>query len=706
MRTIYTHVFISTLVAGVFSLLLYFNPPSLEKFNSNLIDMAFNIRGDVNASKDIVVVDIDEKSLQKLGQWPWSRDKVAQILQNLTFSNVGIVGFDMVFAEEDRTSPKKILKDLNISKDVLDYDKIFADTLLNSPAILGFVFNFEQNITTNKPPLQNAIFIEKNKSDTNNYLPQAKGYTNNIPLLSSSAYSSGSFNMFSDSDGVVRYVPMLFSYNGSIYPSLTLEMIRAMLGVKVVEIYYDENGVAGIKIGDIEIPTDRYGRVFVNYRGDGKSYRYISAVDIYEHNFDIKDLEGKIVLFGTSASGLLDLRSTPFSSIFPGVEIHANVLDNIINNDFISSPSYLLGENIFNIFVFAILLAVILSFLSPFTILVVSFFFIGGMLYYFYYQMFYEGVLLNFLYPFLAVIATIFYILFNKLFVESKQKELIKKKFTTKVSPAVVDELLKDDVDLSAKEHEITIFFSDIRDFTTISEEFGSAKKLVEYLNSYLSAMSEIVIAENGTIDKYIGDAVMAYWNAPVKQNDHADMAVRCALKQLESLDELNKTLSPAISIGIGIHTGVATVGEIGSKSRSDFTVIGDSVNLCSRLEGLTKAYGARIIISEDTKMKLKDSYKIRELDLVQVKGKNKSIKIYEVLGFGEFDKSELEREKLYIKAIELYRNADFIEAGKVFEKLSSLYGEYLYKMYLQRCEEFLNKDIKDFNGVYKFVTK
>jgi len=705
MKVASLNIVISTLIAGVFSLLLYINPSSLEKFNANFIDMAFDIRGEVPPSKDIVIIDIDEKSLQKLGQWPWSRDKVAKIVQNLTEAGMGIIGFDMVFAEKDRTSPKNILKDLNLSLKLPDYDEKLAKTLANSPAILGFVFNYEKNITTNDPPLQNAIFVEKNKSSDNGFIPEAKGYTTNIPLLQSSAYSSGSFNMFSDSDGVVRYVPLLFRYDGTIYPSLSLEMIRAMLGEKMVEVYYDENGVAGIKLGDIEIPTDRYGRIFVNYRGD-KSYKYISAIDIYEKNFNKKDIEGKILLFGTSAAGLLDLRSTPFSSVFPGVEIHANVLDNIINADFISSPSYLLAENIINIFIATFILAVVSSFLPPVASLLFSLLFLSGMFYYFYYEMFEKGILLNFLYPTLAAAVTVFYLLFYKLFVESKQKERIKKKFASKVSPAVVEELLKEDVVFEDKEQEITIFFSDIRNFTTISEEFGSAKKLLEYLNSYLSKMSDIVLQTKGTIDKYIGDAVMAYWNAPVKQKNHPDLAVKCALKQLESLKELNKTLTPPISIGIGIHTGVATVGEIGSKDRSDFTIIGDSVNLCSRLEGLTKAYGAKIIISEDTKNLLKDEYKIRELDLVQVKGKNKSIKIYEVLGLGEFDEDEVKREKLYKKALNFYRSADFKEAKSLFESLSKRYKEFLYSMYQKRCEELLKRDIKDFDGVYRFVTK
>ena len=706
MKTLKANLLISLIIAGVFSLLLYINPTSLEKFNNNFIDSFFHFRGDINSSKEIAIIDIDEKSLKELGQWPWSRDKIAKILQNLTEAGVGIVGFDMVFAESDRTSPKNILKELNISKNVEDYDTILAKTLSNSPAILGFVFNFEINSTNNNPPLQNAIFSEIGKDEYNDLIPKAVGYTTNIPILQQSAYSSGSFNMIPDSDGVVRYVPLIFSYDGGLYPSLTLEMLRAMLGVQIVEINYDENGVVSIKVGDITIPTDRYGRLFVNYTGGKKHYKYISAVDIYKNSFNPNNIRGKILLFGTSAAGLLDLRSTPLSSNFPGVEIHANVLDNIINQNFISKPSYTLGENIVIIFLLTAILAIILTFLSPTLSILFSLLFLVGIYYGFYYELFYQRILLNFLYPFLAVIVTIFYIFFHKLFVESKQKEYIKQKFAQKVSPAVVEELLKEDVDLSAKEMEVTIFFSDIRSFTTISENFESASKLLEYLNSYLSFMTDIVLQYKGTIDKYIGDAIMAYWNAPIKQKNHADLCVSSAIKQVESLTELNKKLSPPIQIGIGINTGIATVGEVGSHDRSDFTIIGDSVNLASRLEGLTKAYGAKIIISESTKVQLHDKYKIRELDSVKVKGKDRAIKIYEVLGFGDFSLKEKSILQKYEEALKFYKNADFYKAMYIFDKLFEQYQDTLYRVYKDRCKELIKQDIKNFDGVYRFDTK
>jgi len=359
------------------------------------------------------------------------------------------------------------------------------------------------------------------------------------------------------------------------------------------------------------------------------------------------------------------------------------------------------------IYVCVILLSIFLTFLSPIKSMIFSLFYISFMLYGFYYEMFQNGIVLNILYPFMGVLITLGYIFLYKLFTESKQKELIKDKFSKKVSPQIVEELMNSEVALETKEKVVTIFFSDIRDFTTISEGFSSPKELIEFINSYLSPISDIILKKRGTIDKYIGDAVMAYWNAPLDLKNHADHALESAILQLKELEKLNigykKRGYPSINIGIGLHTGLVTVGEMGSVDRSDFTIIGDSVNLCSRLEGLTKFYGAKIIISEDTKKYLTKNYKIRELDKVQVKGKLKSIIIYEVLGFGDFDKEEKVIEERYLKALNLYKNAKFDLSRKEFERLGD---STLYKLYANRCKELLLQDIKDFDGVHRFTTK
>ena len=682
----------------------------IKNINSNMTDSAFIYRGELQADSRIVIVDVDEKSLKELGQWPWSRYKIAKILENLTDANVAIIGLDMVFAEKDSSSPTNIAKEANITiENLKDYDKILANTLSKTPTIAGFTFNFE-NAIKNEPPNSNAIFIQHGKTDKE-HLFMAKGITTNIPILQHSAYSSGSFNTLPDSDGVVRYVPLVFSYDDSIYPSLSLEMVRTLLGEKKVEIFYDENGVSGIKIGDLEIPTDEKGRLFINYKGGAKSYKYISALDIYNNRFNKNEVEGAITLLGTSASGLLDLRSTPFESVYPGVEVHANAIDNLVNSEIIASPSYIRGVTMTAIVVSILVSALIISFATP----LISFGLIVGFLmlqtWYFYDMLFEEQMLPNFSYPLLSTLITTFVLTFMKVYFENRQKMMISEKFAKKVSPQVAAKLLKNSKDaFSVSEVEVTIFFSDVRNFTSISEGFDNPKILIDYLNTYMSPMSQIIIDYEGTIDKYIGDAIMAYWNAPLEVKEHADKALSAAIKQIEALEELNVTLKeksyPEIKIGIGLHTGSAIAGEMGSEGRSDYTVIGDAINLGSRIEGLCKPYGAKILISEATKKQLTKTYQIREVDKVAVKGKDEAVMIYEVLGFGEFQGDAQLINQHYQKARTLYKDAKFKDAYAEFFKAYELENHKLFSLYMERCAQNQDKDLKDISDVHRLTSK
>lgn len=686
------------------------NPKFISNINNNLIDSAFMYRGTESADERIVIIDIDEKSLGVLGQWPWSRNKVARILDNLTDAEVGIIGLDIVFAEADRSSPSLIAKEVNIeNKNLPNFDDILAASLAASPTIMGFTFNFEQSIRK-EPPAVNTIFIEKGRGDKES-LFVAKGITTNIEVLQQSAYSSASFNTVPDMDGVIRYSPLLFSYDESIYPSLSFEMVRVMLGAKMVDVNYDENGVSFIKLGELIIPTDEFGRLFVNYRGAGKSYRYISALDIYNNDFDKEHIKGAITLLGASAAGLLDLRATPYDHVFPGVEVHANIIDNIINNNLISSPSYAKGVTIISILLTVLIISLIISFATP----LVSFGLIVGFLALqagFYYTILFEKkLLLNFAYPLLASLVTTFILTFVKIYQENRQKEMISDKFSKKVSPQVAAKLLKNSKDVfSASQIEVTIFFSDIRNFTSISEDFDNPKILIDYLNMYMSPMSKIIIDYEGTIDKYIGDAIMAYWNAPILVKNHADKALSAAIKQIDALEKLNEKLKlkkyPPIEIGIGLHTGNAIVGEMGSEGRSDYTAIGDTINLGSRIEGLCKPYGAKILISRQTKEKLTNKYKLREIDEVQVKGKEVSVALYEVFGFGEFNEDELKIENLYIEAKSLYKSAKFKKAYALFFKAYEEVPAKIFAIYMDRCAEYEKKNVKEFDGIYKFTTK
>ncbi|WP_457749056.1 CHASE2 domain-containing protein [Sulfurimonas sp.] len=705
------------LIVVFISLLGYLKYPSISSlFENKLNDVMFLLRGEKKADSDIVIVDIDEKSLRQLGQWPWSRDKVAQILQNLSNNGAAIIGLDVVFAEADNSSPKYILKKLGITNiKAQDYDKILADTIAKTPTIVGYVFALsDDGLQQNKYPKNNTIFIEKNKPKKSFLIKPYRAILN-ISSIQEAAYGNGYFNTIPDKDGVVRSIPMIMNYNGLLYPALSLEMLIALSGERKVFINYYKDGVESIEIGELKIPTDRFGRMLINYRGAHSKYKYISAYDVYMNNVQPNEIKNKIILLGTSAAGLLDLRSTPFDNVYPGVEVHATAIDNILNTNFLQSPSWIVGVDTIDIF---------LSLAIAFTLLLIpnaliSFFafilFIAAIFYFHYYMMIDKGLLLNTLFPLLGL--AVLFIVGEAInyFFETKQKEKIKRKFATKVSSAVVEELIKNSNEdtFDVKEKEITILFSDIRDFTSISEKLNSAKALIVLLNEYMTPMVDIITHYGGTVDKFIGDAIMAYWNAPIDIKNHPDKALEAAIEQILRLQVLNIQLTkenkPNINIGIGINTGVSVVGEMGSKGRSDYTCIGDAVNLASRAEGLCKAYGSNIILSEFTKNKLiKKHYFLRELDIVRVKGKEKPVTIYECMGYKNnswvtFKEND---NKMYKEALQLYRNSQFKEALVLFTKLNTSNQQKLYAVYIQRCEHYIKNRPENFDGVFTFVTK
>ena len=495
----------------------------------------FNLRGEIKPKSDsVVIIDIDEKSLQALGQWPWSRDILSKILYNLSNAQVAVIGFDIVFAEEDRTSPHKIFKKLDIKKeDIPNFDLEFAQAIANTPTILGYQFELtdKKYINKNAPSIQ-TIFIEKNKKQGQNYLITAQGTILNIPILQNSSYSSGFFNNIPDDTGIIRSIPLIISYEDEIYPSLSLETLRIGLGINKIYINYDENGIKNLQLDDLIIPTDRYGRLLINFRVKEKTFKYISAFDIYNNNFEKEDIKNKIVLIGTSAAALMDLRATPFESIFPGVEIHANAIDNVISQDFLYKSSWIDGANIIIIFVLSIFTFFIVRkipiWITPIFIVAL----ILTVCYSIYYLLFNVGIVLNILFPIFTISISGVISLVIGYFYEIKKKEKIKSKFASKVSKDVMEELLKniDNNKLKAQNKEVSIFFSDIRGFTNISEKLNKPELLVKYLNQYMTPMSEIIIKNNGTIDKYIGDSIMAYWNAPFDIDNHADKAVKSAL--------------------------------------------------------------------------------------------------------------------------------------------------------------------------------
>jgi len=725
-------LFISLLLSSAY----LFLPTHFQSLDNRVRDFYFNFRGSEKASDDVVIVDIDEKSIKELGQWPWERDKIAQILTNLSNSGAGIIGLDIVFAEADKTSPAKFAKKWGISKkDLPDYDLILSQVIADTPTVLGYVFDFDAN-NTNEPPQVPAIFIEKNKPERE-FLPIAHGVLPNLEVIQNNGYSSGYINNIPDEMGIIRIVPLLIKYDNAVYPSLAFEMYRIAINSKKVLLNYSENGIQDIQLKEKNIKTDRFGRIYLNFRGPFKSYRYISAVDIYNNTIDKKNLEGKFVLIGTSAYGLMDLHSTPMDSVIAGVELHANLIDNLLNNDMLVKPPWMEIADILAIIFIVFVVTIIYYRLPILALIIVYCSSLLGIISLNYYLLFQQHIIANTIFPLFAMILSLIGILGVKYLLESRQKDMIKDKFASKVSASVMEDILKNPNSntLDGAEREITVFFSDVRNFTNISEAIGNPKSLIKFMNEIMEPMTEIIIEENGTVDKYIGDAIMAYWNAPLDVKNHADRAVSASLRQLQHLKSLNEKLRvnpefnnvikmsdenhlPIVDIGIGLNSGVAIVGEMGSTKRSDYTVIGDPINVGARLESLCKYYNSRLNISSFTKNLLKEKYIFRFLDLVTVKGKLEPLEIWQIHDFDAEDieplfysskKELLEELDLYHKAIELYKKEKFKDALNIFKELNEWENKSnlkIYSIYIERCEHYLKVAPKNFNGVFMHTPK
>jgi adenylate cyclase len=699
------------LISITISSLYIFLPNQFNSLDNRIRDFYFLFRGPQKTDENIVIVDIDERSIKELGQWPWERKKLAKILQNLTDNGAGIIGLDIVFSEQDKTSPKLFAAqfgaDVNSAE---DYDLIFAQTVASTPTILGYQFDFD-NSNSNDAPQIPAIFVEKHKQDQE-FLLQAKGVLTNLKIIQDAGYSSGYMNNIPDESGMIRSVPLLIKYDNVLYPSLAFEMFRIASNAHKVTLSYSNAGVESLRVGKTQISTDRFARLHINFRGPFKSYKYISAIDVYNNSVDSKFINGKIILIGTSAYGLMDLRSTPMDSVIAGVEVHANLIDNLIHNDMLTKPILEELITIATILISVFIIIFIFSRFSMFYLFIAYTLSIYMMFYINYYFLFTKYLILNTVFPLLSIVASLIAILGVKYIFEFRYKELVKNSFSKKVSKQVMDDLLLNpqDTNLSAKELETTIYFSDIRSFTTISEELKSPKRITEFLNFYMDNMVIPIEQNQGTIDKFIGDAIMAYWNAPLPVANHADKAVVTALFQIAQRDLLNQTISRDfgfdVDYGIGINTGDVVVGEIGSKGRSDYTIIGDAVNLASRLEGLCKPYKVRLVISEFTKERLTQPYVIQLLDIVRVKGKHEPVKIYEVLSNGMANRAKKIELELFNTAHKLYMQANFIEAKEQFITLHKTYNKYLYDLYTQRCLLLIEEKVEEFDGVFEFTTK
>ena len=632
----------------------------------------------------IVILDIDEKSLQEIARWPWPRDVMAQLVNKLFDKyQLAIVGFDVVFAESDYSSgikkldelAQKELKEVAGFADLyqkirpqLDNDSLFAKAIKGRPVVLGYYLNSERDAkriaAIPDPVLPKGTFAGRKIKFTS-----WSGYGGNLPEFLKASAAAGHFNPFVDDDGVVRRVPMLAEFEGQYYEALSLAMVRTLLGFPKVEPGYPPDrflhkgysGLEWLKVGPLTIPVDELVSALIPYRGGKSSFSYISLADVLNDRVPLERLKGKIAIVGTTAPGLLDLRSTPVDNVYPGVEIHANLVAGMLDKSIKQKPPFMLGAEVVLLFVGGVALALVMPMLSP---LLASLIVLGGMV-------LIGGLNLvtwsygNMVLPLASsLLMTIMLFTVNMAygyFVEARSKREFTSLFGQYVPPELVDEMAKDPekYSMEPKAAELTILFSDVRGFTSISEAL-SPEDLKEYINDYLTSMSAIIRHNRGTLDKYIGDAIMAFWGAPIADPEHARQGVITALEMQEACEEVRKRFRargwPEFNIGIGLNSGNVRVGDMGSKVRKAYTAMGDPVNLASRLEGRTKTYGVGILIGAVTKDLVKDVV-WKELDLIKVKGKDTAVHVFEPIGMeGKVDKKVLDELKLWHQALKAYR--------------------------------------------------
>jgi adenylate cyclase len=680
--------------------------------------------------RGIVILDIDEKSLGEIGRWPWSRKLMAETVSKL-FDRHGIVvlGFDVVFAERDPSSGVDALDALAQNelrqasafqqayrelRPKLDNDAQFAAAIKGRPVVLGYYFNSERNaVRANalpEPVLPKGSFAGRDVS-----FYGWSGYTGNLPVLQRDAAGAGHFNPAPDRDGISRRVPMLLEFDGAYYEPLSLAVLRTYIRQQAgaapeIRPGYPEgyNTLEWLQVGPYTIPVDEYAAALIPFRGPKGAFEYVSLADVVKDRVAPGALKGRIALVGTTAPGLLDLRATPVDGAFPGVEIHANVIAGMIDGSIRQMPKYARGADIVVLAVAGIALAMVIPLLSAVwatAAAALALVFIASVNVVFWRN----GVVLPLAGGVLMVVALYTVNMAYGYFVESRSKRRLAGRFGEYVPPELVDRMARDPekYDMMPRDAELSILFADVRGFTSISESLKPGE-LREYINEYLTAMSAIIRGRHrGTLDKYIGDAIMAFWGAPVEDAAHARHAVLAALDMLKECAALNARFTargwPALKVGIGIDTGMVRVGDMGSVIRRAYTAMGDAVNVASRLEGRTKHYGVDILVGEATHRQAGE-IAWREIDRIKVKGKDRVVTVYEPLA------AALERDesRLWTQTLRAYRAGQWDQADVNLLNLQRMRPkDGLYRAFSDIvADKRRNPPPADWDGVTAFAEK
>jgi adenylate cyclase len=707
------------------------DPAPIEELRVRTFDTFQLIEPRVKTARPVTIVDIDEKSLAKLGQWPWPRTRLADMVINLARLGAAAIAFDIVFAEPDRLNPDAMAASMRYLDEVTraklrelpSNDQIFADAIRRARVVLGETGVAEVNPQFDKTlPVTGIAMLG---GDPQHLLFNFAGLLRNVRALEEAAAGRGLFTIKTERDGIVRRVPMMLQAQGIMMPSLSFEILRVVSGTPTIIIKSDQAGIKSVGVRGFELPTDRNAQLWVHFARQDPSI-YVSAADVLDGNVPFDKLDHKLVLIGTSAVGLNDIKTTPVSSAMPGVEIHAQVLEAALTKSLLSRPPFGI---VLELAVALILGVLVITFAPAFgPVALVS---VGAMLatvlvgtsWYFYNQ---QRLLIDFTYPLLSTTAIYLTLIFASFVREQAQRRQIRSAFGQYLSPALVEQLAQspEKLVLGGEEREMTIMFSDVRGFTTISESYkNDPQGLTSLMNRFLTPLTNAILARKGTIDKYMGDAIMAFWNAPLDDSEHQLNACEAAVDMLERIDVLNKQREleakqlgqsfMALNVGVGLNTGVCVVGNMGSDLRFDYSVLGDSVNLASRLEGQSKEYGFPIIVGSKTALAVKDRFAILELDFIMVKGKKEPEVIYAIAGREDVAHSgRFQRlRNLTIEMLACYRSRDWdgalgaIERGRRTDDAYTL--ESLYHLYEARIRDYQkNPPPPDWNGAFALLTK
>ena len=700
--------------------------PVIDPFNlfNNLKNSAFDIFQNISpresiSAESVLILDIDEESLSKLGQWPWPRTILSDLVDKTYLS--AVLGFDVVFAENDRTGSselKKLYKNeeslLKILDQVPNSDNLFSNSIANhGTVVLGAI---PSNTLENS--FKPKFGLIEQGDDPRKFLTEFSGIQTNLKLLDEAAKGIGSMSI-GNNDSVIRKLPLFENINGSLVPSLSLEMLRVAIGASTFQIkssnasgenaFGEETGINNVKLGNLIIPTNDDGSVWIHYSNN--PIKKMPIWEVFSAKYQKEYFEGKILIVGASAPGLFDLRSTPLENNVPGVQIIANLTDQILAGQFLKRPDWMFGLEVITGLLLALLITFFIQFLGPTGGLMI---FLGGnslSVLGSYYIFNIYNYLIDPISPLvICLFAYLVVTFFNFLFTELERSK-VRNAFSQYMSPVMVEKLAKssESLKLGGERKEMTFLFSDIRGFTSISEKYkDDPEALTDLINNLLTVLSNEILTTQGTIDKYMGDCIMAFWNAPSEDEEHREKSIEAAFAMSKALNVLNeereKLKEEKLSIGIGINTGDCIVGNMGSDKRFDYTVLGDSVNLASRLEGQSANYGMQIILGEETtKGVSQEKYTFFELDLIAVKGKSEPVSIYTVFENKETlkDSNFLEDHNEFLKN---YRSQNWEQARDHINKYRFSRPEFTlyYSLFFERIDE-LSKEIlpEDWSGVF-----